>query len=134
MRILNFQTMQFVTIPTTGDAVDFGDLGDAQDNSNNFKYNKGNYGWTGGYSSPSYFKLKNFTMSSLGKYLFGDLSNIYVHGTSGDPVRGLSAGGQNLKIPRIEYFNFATQGDSNDFSDLTSKEDTTKGVSNAHES
>ena len=128
-------TIQFVTIATTGNAVDFGDLVNTRRNFEATS-NTTRCCTTGGYSSPTYFKdIQLVTMSSLGNaVLFGELiANIYVHGTSGDQIRGLSAGGQNPgNQTRIEYFNFATQGDSNDFGDLTVGRHTPKGVSNAH--
>ena len=109
-------TMDLITIATTGDATDFGDLVDA-------KYSSAGVGsptrgiFLGG--DPNQSKNYYFVFSSQGGTNdFGNLiENHYNASALSDDTRGLVLGG-NPVITTIEFVTMATTGDANDFGDL----------------
>ena len=109
-------TMDLITIATTGDATDFGDLVDA-------KYSSAGVGsptrgiFLGG--DPNQSKNYFFIFSSQGgTNNFGNLiENHYNASALSNDTRGLVLGG-NPTINTIEFVTMATTGDANDFGDL----------------
>jgi len=119
--------MQFVTIATTGNTEDFGDLADSS-------IAKGSFGsatrgfFAGGDSVPGQADNKaiEFTIfsSSGGGNDFGDMTNTkaYLSGMSND-VRGFFVGGattpEYVNQNTIEFVTMASTGDGSDFGDLS---------------
>ena len=118
--------MQFVTIATTGNTEDFGDLADSS-------IGKGSFGsatrgfFAGGDSVPGQADNKaiEFTIfsSSGGGIDFGDMTatKSYLGGMSND-IRGFFVGGattpEYVKQNVIEFVTMASTGDGSDFGDL----------------
>ena len=123
-------TMNYIEISTTGNAVDFGDLARAGSTGSSSNSIRGvfNYG-----NVPSSIVEMDYTVisSSGGVADFGDLSYVTRDGPfgGGDNTRGVlggSAGGPSNMggspgkgVNYIDYITFATTGDSNDFGTLT---------------
>ena len=122
----SLNSMQFVTIATTGNTEDFGDLADSS-------IAKGSFGsatrgfFAGGDSVPGQADNKaiEFTIfsSSGGGNDFGDMTNTkaYLSGMSND-IRGFFVGGattpEYVKQNVIEFVTMASTGNGNDFGDL----------------
>tara|TARA_A100001515_G_C4559966_1_gene206256 strand:- start:15 stop:1055 length:1041 start_codon:yes stop_codon:yes gene_type:complete len=135
-----FSDTELITIPTTGNSFTFGDLGNAQNNSNNGVICSATRAIMGGGSTPLGHQktIKKLEMTSLGSHTdFGDLSaiRIYMAGCS-NPVRGVFCGGNSQPSPAyvntMEYINISTGGDAVDFGDRTEQGSYNTGVSNAH--
>ena len=123
----SLNSMQFVTIATTGNTEDFGDLADSS-------IAKGSFGsatrgfFAGGDSVPGQADNKaiEFTIisSSGGGNDFGDMSSTkaYLNGMSND-VRGFMVGGattpEYVNQNTIEFVTMASTGDASDFGDLS---------------
>ena len=120
-------TIQFVTIATTGNAQDFGDMttvrahGGVSGNSTRILISSG-------YSDPN-TKLNSIdkvTIASLGNATnFGDASHVaFAKGSVSSPTRSVFIGGSapapvNASVNIIEYNEIATEGDSVDFGDMS---------------
>ena len=133
----SFNTIQVVTISTTGDATDFGDMLYA-----NYSHGAGSNairGIKGGGYGPNYTSRMEFlTLSSSGDMVFfGDLA---MGGGSqkqaaASPTRFVIGGGYVPPSPFVNSLDFvqiATTGDATDFGDLTSARRSKHGVSNNH--
>ena len=114
--------IDFVTIATTGNAQDFGDL--ITTRSNNFSFSSSTRGiFGGGFSSiPTKTNTIDYvTISSTGNAIsFGTL-NDQVHALSGcsNSTRGVFGGGiSTVFLNVIEYVTIATTGNAIDFGDL----------------
>ena len=123
----SLNSMQFVTIATTGNTEDFGDLADSS-------IGKGSFGsatrgfFAGGDSVPGQADNKaiEFTTisSSGGGNDFGDMTNTkaYLNGMSND-VRGFFVGGattpEYVNQNTIEFVTMASTGNGNGFGDLS---------------
>ena len=127
--------MDYITIATTGNAQDFGDLTKAR-KAVAACANSTRGIWSGGYT-PTYQSTMDYvTLASLGNaIIFGDSTwtGSYKSGAS-SPTRGTWSGG---RVPagrenRIDYVSFATTGDAVDFGDLVDNHDGAGGCSNAH--
>jgi hypothetical protein len=109
-------TMEYITIATTGNAIDFGDLVHA-------KYGASAVGsptrgiFMGG--DPNQNKMYYFTFSSSGgTNTFGDLKDNHPYASAlSNDTRGMIFGG-NPVITSIEYITMATTGDASSFGDL----------------
>ena len=102
-------TIAFVTIATTGNAEDFGDLSNGTNNS------CGCAGFTRGVfmgGNPGLNNIDYVTISSQGGVNeFGDLSTVRTQaGAVANHTRGIHLGGQSSSITttKIEYISFAT--------------------------
>ena len=125
-------SIEFVTIATTGNGTEFGDMtvatrGPTGASSNTRGLMAANA--QGGGNS-----IEFITMATTGNATrFGDLflarSEILAGGTSNN-VRALFAGGSTTNV--IDFVKIASEGNSNDFGDLTVARSNTAGVSNAH--
>ena len=119
-------TMDYVTIATTANAQDFGDLTEGrQYGAGVASPTRGVFGG-GRNNTPSSNTLKNtmeyVTIATTGHAQnFGDLSAIR-YGATGfsSAVRGIFAGGYLApgQTTTIDYFTIATLGDASDFGDL----------------
>ena len=122
--------MDYITIASTGDATDFGDLSVA-------RYNLGGFAsatrgvFLGGRketsSASNLCVIDYITISSSGgANYFGDLRDKYqTIGAASNQVRGLVAGGRGADnsatgVRKIQFVNIASTGDTSDFGQLTS--------------
>ena len=122
----SLNSMQYVTIATTGNTTDFGDLKDSSIAKASFGSATRGF-WAGGDSVPGQADNKtiDFTViSSLGGANdFGEMTNTkaYFSGMSND-IRGFFVGGattpEYVKQNVIEYVIMASTGNGNDFGDL----------------
>ena len=132
--------VDYITITTTGNATDFGDLNRASQTGGTCSNStRGLY--TGGYGSPSSPSLVNSiaycTIATTGNFIdFGDATVATRDCTSAaSPTRALtSVGGYDNSINQntIDYVEIATTGNAKDFGDLTDQRNALEGQSNAH--
>ena len=128
-------TIDFVTIATTGNAADFGDLTQARKAvaacANTIRGI-----WSGGYT-PTYVNTMDYvTIATLGNATdFGDSTwtGAYKSGAS-SPTRGTWSGGRtgSTRQNTMDYVQIMTLGDAVDFGDLVSMHDGGGGCSNGH--
>ena len=135
----NLNLMEFVTIASTGNGIDFGDqtVSTGQEGSTN---NDTIGLFAGGYQLAFFNHIEKITIATAGNAVdFGDLINPVVGlGGAADTTRGVFAGGVQ---PGSSYTNiiqkveFATTADATDFGDLTvarrnpaGTSDSTRGV------
>ena len=118
------RAIEFITIATTGDASDFGDLTRPITSGSGTESPTRGF-FAGGYTRPVYnppFSAIEFTnFSSLGNTVrFGELfTGKYRFAGCSSTTRGIFMGGRtpsNLNV--IEYFTMATEGNGQDFGDL----------------
>ena len=128
----NFDTIEFVTVSSTGNASDFGNLTAATKNlagcSNSTR------GLTGGGQSPSNTDVINFiTIASTGNATdFGDRTvSVEQLTAASSPTRGIFAGG-NPFTDVIDFVEIATTGNATDFGNLTDSRRGLMGCSNGH--
>ena len=119
--------IDYVTISSTGNAADFGDLRDKK--TQIFGVSNNVHGIFGGgrfLPATDYANMDYVNIASAGNSLnFGDL----VHGrfhvrAAGSPTRGLIPGGSTpgpTNHKEIQYITIASKGDSLDFGDLSTK-------------
>ena len=112
--------IEFVTIPTLGDAQDFGDLSVTRTQSAGLGSRVRAY-CVGGLVSPSDYRntIDSHEFASLGNFIdYGDLTGTArLLAAFSNSTRGVAAGGQ----PRndvIDYFALSTTGTAQDFGDL----------------
>ena len=123
----SLNSMQFVTIATTGNTEDFGDLADSSIGKASFGSATRGF-FAGGDSVPGQADNKaiEFTIlsSSGGGNDFGDMTSTkaYLNGMSND-VRGFMVGGattpEYVNQNTIEFVTMASTGDASDFGDLS---------------
>ena len=123
--------LDYITIATTGNAKDFGDLTEVK--SNNSSTGSSTRGVVFGGENPSASKkIDYFTFSSKGGASdFGDLLDVRrgaSSNASGNDIRGITGGGNpgrasdNYETNYIEYVTIATIGNSTEFGDLIKDE------------
>ena len=131
--------MDYITIASTGDAADFGNLVTAaslpSDGTGGSSTTRGII--HGGGAGPNYYNhIQYITFANTGNTTdFGDAtSNVQSGGASGNGVRGLYGGGVVVPADKqsIDYITIATTGDAADFGDLTSGGSSVNGTSNCH--
>ena len=96
--------------------------------------------FTGGYSSPGLVPFMEYvTISTTGNGTrFGDLTtDTFREGGHASPVRGVVSGGMVPASPyatldTLQSINFATEGDTVDFGDLSKGRYEHASISNAH--
>ena len=130
-------TVDYVTISTTGNALDFGDTttnavleGAACSNSIHGLF-------AGGYTPGPVLKknIDHFTLATLGSVTdFGDLSvGRRDHGAASSPTRAIFGGGTNPAVTdTIESVQFGSTGTYTSFGTLTLARTATTACSNAH--
>ena len=127
-------TIDYITIATTGDATDFGNL------IENSRYGAGCSSsvrglYSGGNAPSSVVTIQYLTISATGNTLdFGDMTTVRsYHGSTSDGIRGIFAGTWDQKTitgDTIEFVNIATTGNAVDFGGvLTSKRQVDNGMS-----
>jgi len=115
-------TIEYITIQSTGNSVDFGDLTAARDSPEAvFSSVRGII--VGGNTPTTQNILEFITISTLGNSIdFGDLTTPNSNGGSGgNSTRGLIAGGQNgpANTNSIQFITISNLGNFQDFGDLT---------------
>ena len=114
-------SIDYITIATTGNAFDFGDLTQARWAPAAFS-NATRGIWFSGNTSPANTNVIDYvTISTLGDALdFGDAfsSRRYTFGSTSDTTRGIDAGGHPDSNNVIQYVTFASTGNAQDFGDL----------------
>ena len=142
---LNDNVIDYVTISSTGNAFDFGDMSDNRFSRQGLSDNiRGVF--SGGYgSSPLGFtsKMEYVTIASKGNTssfgeLFGGLELCHI-ATSASPTRGILMGGSSHpssvpagttdSVKNIQYITIASEGNAQDFGDLSAKRDEAAGCS-----
>ena len=122
--------IQYVTISTTGNTIDFGDLVMGSDSSGS-AVGSSTRAVFGGFSSNS---LNYITISTTGDSQdFGDLYFSLTLGASFSSVtRGCFAGGLSGNSNVVQSISISTTGDSVDFGDLINGGHGQRGCSNGH--
>ena len=130
-------TIDFVTIATTGNAQDFGDLVSERDTT--IPAGNSIIGvWAGGYYSTvgRVNSIEFVTIATLGNAInFGDLNNTTMAGAGfSNSTRGCFAGGYTPTVINvIDYISLSTRGNAVDFGDMGySTPSGMFGLSNAH--
>ena len=115
--------IQYITVATTGNASDFGDLSTAAtDLEGCASSTRGVF--TGGKWGNDVLTIEYITINSTGNSTdFGDLSrDFFSSGVTSNSVTGIVGGGYSPGVSStniIEQFNIASVGNSTDFGDLT---------------
>ena len=125
-------SIEYVTIATTGNGTDFGDMSVVTRGPSGSSSNT--RGLMAGGVSPDSNSIEFLTIATTGNASrFGDLSvgraETLAGGTSNN-VRAFWAGGGTVNV--IDFVKIATEGNANDFGDLSVARSNTAGVSNAH--
>ena len=130
--------MDFITIASTGDAKDFGDLSATVNNGiglSNSTRGVFKIGFESGYDNT----MEYITIATLGSSTdFGNAITVGPSAASGaSPTRGIFAGGSSPVSPYprtnvIQKIEILTTGDALDFGDLTFAANHTAGLSNGH--
>ena len=125
-------SMEFITIATTANGTDFGDLNNAMRNPAGVS-NSTRGIFAGGGDNPTFIDVIDFfTIASAGNATdFGNLlAALKAASGVGSPTRALFGGGQTPSfVNTIQYVTIATTGDATDFGDLTSARGYCSGVS-----
>ena len=132
--------IQYVAIPTTGNATDFGDLTLARYQIGACS-GDGRGVFAGGYSSSGNTGNNNIdyiTISTTGNATdFGDLTGALRQSEGSgcsNGIRGLFGGGSDAtastRLDRIDYITIATTGNAQDFGDLTAAKTAVSSCSN----
>jgi len=126
--LTQFDTIDYVTIASTGASKDFGNLSTARNHFGEVSSSTRGI-FAGGYIGPGFTSRVNImdfiTISTLGNTAdFGDLIDESASGGGcSNSIRGLFFGGQATPSPVrsnvIEYMTISTLGNSIDFGDLT---------------
>ena len=131
----NRDTIDFVTFATTGNATDFGNLLETQQEVTGFA-NATRGVWMNG--APNYDRIQYVTIASTGNAKnFGDAAtNAGARGGCASTTRGVVAGGEIGTNPypytnAMEFITISTTGDAVDFGDLSSIRRFTAGGGNA---
>ena len=115
--------IDYVTISTLGDAIDFGNLSAARYASGSASSRTRGLWMGGAESAVAVNTIEYITISSTGDAInFGDLTQpiIYAVGLS-NQTRGIAAGGGTPgAVNNIDYVTIASIGDAQDFGDLIS--------------
>ena len=123
----NSNVIQKVTIPTTGNATDYGDLSSARRNRDGCADSSRGL-FMSGY--PSTAQIDMVTIMSDGNSVdFGDTTDArYNTGAVADRVRGVAAGGTSPDpVNVMDYVTIQSTGNSVDFGDLTDRVDDANG-------
>tara|TARA_B100000902_G_scaffold382705_1_gene420692 strand:- start:1550 stop:3310 length:1761 start_codon:yes stop_codon:yes gene_type:complete len=132
----NWNILQYVTISTLGDAINFGDLNYSTGVYAKFGCSSDTRGVFGGGTTPTYQnEMSYITIASLGDSNdFGDLTQLRAHAAStSNKIRGVWAGGYNPSARNtIDYVTIASAGNAQDFGDCLSSKTAATGFSDSH--
>ena len=134
--------IDFVTIATTGNALDFGDLTSVVYGASNGIISDGTRGFSAGGATPSYTNVINqIIFQTLGNATdFGDLfvgnsgaGNLYT-GSCSNKTKGIVAGGQTpaSKLDVIDVFTMASSGNATSFGAIADARNLLSGLSDCH--
>ena len=134
----NSNIMEYVTISTTGNGIDFGDLSTARYGGSSVSSRTRGV-FAGGRSDPpaAYYNVMDIiTIASTGNSIdTADLGDSKANsGSVCNSTRGVFAGGYNGTTPNfnvIEYVTIDSLGNAQDFGDLSSARRSLRGQSNA---
>ena len=129
----NVRTIEYVTISTLGDAVNFGEM--SKRNSHTGCSNSTRGLIAAGQNPSNINTIEFITIATEGNATdFGDVSATKDYlGSCASSIRGVFAGGQTpTKINVIEYVTMSTTGDTTDFGDLTVARRFLQGCSDVH--
>jgi len=130
-------SIEFVTIQTKGDALDFGNLVTAAGAMDGCSSNTRGL-WGAKYIGSFTAAIDFVTIATFGNASdFGDLTRtVFGAGGMSNTIRGVWAGGQNPSndpgMNIMDYVTIATTGNAVDFGDLTAPRGYVKGCSDAH--
>ena len=132
-------TIEYINVDSTGDAVDFGNLGAAARGIKGLASRTRGV-WCGGYEPGYADRIQFATITSTGDTTdFGDLAQggnngqIDYLGACASATRGVFGGGQTpTKIDTIQYVTIATTGNATDFGDMNTGRKNFGGFSDAH--
>ena len=126
-------SIDYITISTTGNAADFGDLPSAQERhgccSNAVR------GIIGSGAPSATNTIQYLTIATLGNTLdFGDSISADTYGKAGmsSPTRGVFGSSYGPTTTNIEYVQIMTRGNAQDFGDLLANRRRASGCSNGH--
>ncbi len=126
--------IDYVTISSSGNATDFGNVTQAAESLfNGESASKVRLIKWGGYPGSHVNTIEYVTFSSLGDGVdFGDMTHTVRGGGSlSNATRGIAAGGLNpTHLNNIDYITMASTGNSVDFGDLTEVKDNCCGMAN----
>ena len=124
-------TIDYIIIQSTGDAVDFGDAIQTRVTQTGGLNSPTRGVFAGGYTPTQVNTIDFITFSTLGDSAdFGDLTHtVRRPGGGSNAVRGIIAGGNNydgghIGLNNIDFITIATLGNSRDFGDLTTADST----------
>ena len=122
-----FNEIDFVTIPTTGDAQDFGD----STVTNGYNRALSNQIRSLGLAYSSITDINYVTIATTGNAVdFGDQTGVLEGGAvCASSTRGVLAGGGNIQ--RMDFVTIMTTGDAKDFGDLSATVTNATGLSNS---
>ena len=116
----NKDRIQYITIASTGNSTDFGNMTADKQGGNGCAGNGRGIIFGGGY--PSVNVIQYLTIANTGNASdFGDMiQNNYNGGALSDGLRGVHAGGDGIdaEVDIIEYITIASTGNSTDFGNL----------------
>ena len=123
-------TMDYIEIATTGNALDFGDLGAVKRQSGGMASSTRGLSTGGGPSPALTSRIDYVTMSSQGGASdFGDLTVAKAYmANANSSTRGLIMGAWSPKTAAIEYVTFATTGDASDFGGILTQAKQVEGT------
>ena len=130
-----FNTIDYITIATTGNAIDFGDLPTRRMYAGSCS-NSTRGVFAGGLYYPTRANIIEYiTIATTGDAVdFGDLTNKRSDlAAASSPTRGVFCGGDTPSfVNTIDYVQIMTLGNALDFGDQTVMRDRVSGCSNAH--
>jgi hypothetical protein len=114
--------MDYITIGSTGNATDFGDLTQARYDGGATSSTTRSVVGAGTDAGPSQYNVLDYvTIASTGDATdFGDLTDSRggLAGCTGNSLRGVWAGGQSPTRNTMDYITIASTGNAADFGDL----------------
>ena len=134
--VTNKKEIDLITIPTLGNVQDFGDLSTAR-RATGVATSPVRAVFGGGYEPSNTNLMEYVEFATLGNATrFGDCTkNGGAFSGTSDCVRGIFAGGYVPGGPHssvIESINISTEGNANDFADLSAARASHSAISNAH--
>jgi len=126
--------IDYITIATEGNALDFGNCTSAMGQKGNCSSTRGVWA---GFHTPSVTNIIEYvTIATTGNTAdFGDLTQArtFCKGSGCSPTRGVWAGGATpTRVNTIDYVEIATTGNAVDFGDIITATNEGGGMSNAH--
>ena len=126
--------IDYITIATLGNALDFGNCTSAMGQKGNCNSTRGVWA---GFHTPAVTNIIEYvTIATTGNTAdFGDLTQArtFCKGSGCSPTRGVWAGGATpTRVNTIDYVEIATTGNAVDFGDIITATNEGGGMSNAH--